>query len=70
MTEVEIQNRVEALREDALSLARELSRYAAAPGMGYGQMLAAEEMQSVANALGEVQRSVSIHPPRGVSEAA
>jgi hypothetical protein len=70
MTELEIQSRVEALREDALTIARELSHRASRPGMGYREMLAAEQMQSAANALGNVERSVgTLHPGR-VSDAA
>jgi hypothetical protein len=42
-----------------MAIARELSRNAARPGMGYREMLAAEQMQTAANALGHVQRSVS-----------
>jgi hypothetical protein len=70
MSHLELQGRVDALRDDALCLARELSRHAALPGMGYREMLAAEQMQSVANSLGNVQRSVSTLTPDRVSQAA
>jgi hypothetical protein len=70
MTELEIQSRVEALREDALTIARELSHRAARPGMGYRETLAAEQMQNAANVLGHVQRSVSTLRPGGASRAA
>ena len=70
MTEIEIQTRVDALREDAMAIARELSRNAARPGTGYREMLAAEQMQSAANALGNVQRSVTTLASGSVSNAA
>jgi len=70
MSQVELQGRVIALREDALCLARELSRHAALPGSGYREMLAAEQMQNVANHLGNVQRSVSTLTSDRITESA
>jgi hypothetical protein len=70
MSDAELKERVDALREDALFLARELSHRAALPGMGYRELLAAEQMQSVANALGNVQRGVTVLTPDRVSQAA
>lgn len=70
MTELEIQSRVDALREDAMNITRELSRRAARPGVGYREMLAAEQMQAAANALAHVQRSVNTHASGRVTEAA
>ena len=67
MTDLEIQKRVDALREEALSLAVELSRRT---NMGYRELLAAEQMQNVANALGNVQRSASFLTSQRVSQAA
>ena len=68
--QLELEGRINALRDDALVIARELSRHAARPGMGHRETLAAEQMQSVANALGNVERSVSTLTPGGVSRAA
>jgi hypothetical protein len=70
MTELEIQSRVEALREDALTIARELSHRSARPGMGYRETLAAEQMQGVANSLGNVERSVVTLASGRTTEAA
>ena len=67
MNDTELQGRVDALREEALSIAVELSRR---PNMGYREMLAADQMQSVANSLGNVQRSVSFLTSERVSQAA
>ena len=67
MTEFELMHRVEALREEAFEMAKELSRHAALPGMGDTQMLAAERMQSFANDLGDVERSVCSAPAPRVS---
>ena len=53
-----------------MAIARELSRSAARPGAGYRETLAAEQMQTAANALGNVQRSVDTLPPGRVTNAA
>jgi len=67
MTEFELKHRVHALREEAFEMARELSRHAARPGMGDSQMMAAERMQSLANGLGDIERTVGAPPAHGTS---
>ena len=53
-----------------MAIARELSRHAARPGTGYRETLAAEQMQTAANALGNVQRSVNTRTSGRMTSAA
>jgi hypothetical protein len=57
------------MRDEALTVADELSRKAPFSGMTEEQLVALEQMQKVANGLGEVERAIA-DPAAFAAEAA
>ena len=63
MRRTDLQERIETLREEALTVAEELSRRASTRITADGELQAAVRMQSVAYELGELQQLMSEPAP-------